>query len=298
MDRIVGTLRGREGVPPDPTKAALDASVDPDLRGNKSVQSVIDAMIKADAVKQGRGGALPYQFIPTTEGIVRGDRREGVLTLPENPFMRATDDPVRQGEIAAAREGATQTQKDIHEPGRAGDVVTSKALAEREAEKIITKPKVESALAASDVKTDLIDDTIDQAIDQTGAWTAGFLGSATSWVPGTPAHNLENTLSTVKSNIGFDKLQEMRNNSPTGGALGQVSEFENKLLQSVWGALEQSQSPGQLKENLEKVRKQSRESWDRIKEAYKKDYGVEYGGDPSGGSTEDFMKSLDAELGL
>jgi len=157
------------------------------------------------------------------------------------------------------------------------------ALAERAAEKIITKPKIDSSISAQETKTGMLDAEIDQALGQANIWTTGFLGSATEWVPGTPAHDLGNTLATIKSNIGFDKLQEMRNNSPTGGALGQVSEFENRLLQSVWGALEQSQSPAQFKENLEKVRKQSQESWKRINEAYEQDYGVPYKEPPKAG---------------
>ena len=59
MEGVVDTIRGRGGVSADPRKAALDATVDPYLRGNRSTQSVIDAMIKAEAVKQGRGGS-PY----------------------------------------------------------------------------------------------------------------------------------------------------------------------------------------------------------------------------------------------
>jgi hypothetical protein len=57
----------------------------------------------------------------------------------------------------------------------------------------------------------------------------------------------------VKANAGFDRLQEMRNNSPTGGALGQVSEREIAFLQSTIGNLEQSQSADQLRQNLNRV---------------------------------------------
>ena len=61
-------------------------------------------------------------------------------------------------------------------------------------------------------------------------------------------------LDTVEANIGFDKLQQMRAASPTGGALGQVSERENKLLQATYGSLSQSQSEEQFKRNLRRLR--------------------------------------------
>ena len=41
--------------------------------------------------------------------------------------------------------------------------------------------------------------------------------------------------------------------SPTGAALGPVSDFENRLLQATIGNLEQSQNKEQLLYNLERV---------------------------------------------
>lgn len=81
----------------------------------------------------------------------------------------------------------------------------------------------------------------------------GIGGSVFSKVPGTTAHDMSSTLNTVKASIGFDRLQDMRNNSPTGGALGNVSDTENKLLQAAYGSLEQSQSEKQFLENLDRV---------------------------------------------
>ena len=86
-----------------------------------------------------------------------------------------------------------------------------------------------------------------------GFATTGFLGAFTSNVPGTPGFDLKEKLKGVKANVGFNKLQDMRESSPTGGALGQVSDKENALLQSVFGSLEQSQSKGQLQGNLKRL---------------------------------------------
>ena len=78
----------------------------------------------------------------------------------------------------------------------------------------------------------------------------GLLGKAASTIDSTRAGALKNRLTTIKSNIGFDKLQSMRDASPTGGALGQVSEFENRLLQAVFGSLEQAQKAEDILYNL------------------------------------------------
>ena len=79
------------------------------------------------------------------------------------------------------------------------------------------------------------------------------MGSLLNWIPGTTGKDLETTLDTIKANVGFDKLQQMRANSPTGAALGSVSDFENKMLQSVIASLATSQSKEQFLTNLQRV---------------------------------------------
>ena len=66
----------------------------------------------------------------------------------------------------------------------------------------------------------------------------------------TDAKSLSNKLRTIQANISFDKLQAMREASPTGGALGQVSTFELQNLMAVFGSLEQSQTTEELEYNL------------------------------------------------
>ncbi len=65
---------------------------------------------------------------------------------------------------------------------------------------------------------------------------AGLFG--TGWIRfGNDANELEAQLETIQATIGFKKLHKMRQDSPTGGALGNVSNIENRLLQSTSGAL-------------------------------------------------------------
>lgn len=88
-----------------------------------------------------------------------------------------------------------------------------------------------------------------------GSWTTGLRGVVAAKIPGTPAFNLVKTLDTIKANIGFDKLSEMRKASPTGGALGSISDFENRQLQSTLGNLENSQDKAQFQYNLARLKK-------------------------------------------
>lgn len=96
---------------------------------------------------------------------------------------------------------------------------------------------------------------IDKALNLADeSFTTGFAGAQLGRVPGTAAFDLRSTVDTVQANLGFDKLQQMRDQSPTGGALGQVTERELALLQSTLANINPDQSQDQLLGNLEKVK--------------------------------------------
>jgi hypothetical protein len=122
---------------------------------------------------------------------------------------------------------------------------------QQEIDKEAAKRK-ESAQASLNV----VDNTlkqIDKALSQVGTFTTGVPGQVLGRIAGTPAFNLRATAQTIKANLGFDRLQVMRDASPTGGALGQVAIQELEALQSSIGNLDPAQSPEQLIENLKAV---------------------------------------------
>ena len=83
--------------------------------------------------------------------------------------------------------------------------------------------------------------------------TTGVVGKGAAFVPGTTAYDLQQQLLTLKANLGFDRLQQMRDASPTGGALGQVAVQELQALQATVGSLELGQSKAELQKNLNKI---------------------------------------------
>lgn len=78
----------------------------------------------------------------------------------------------------------------------------------------------------------------------------GVMGKIASGIPGSERADAEALVETIKANIGFDRLQAMREASPTGGALGNVTERELATLQAVMGNLSFGQSKQQLLQNL------------------------------------------------
>jgi hypothetical protein len=72
-------------------------------------------------------------------------------------------------------------------------------------------------------------------------------------IPGTVANRITQFTESALSNVGLDTLQTMRENSPTGGALGQVPVQQQLMLQQVLGSLNINQPPNVLASNIQRV---------------------------------------------
>lgn len=127
-------------------------------------------------------------------------------------------------------------------PGGPADNADKKALAD------------EGTRRSGDVVLEDIDRVLSK-MDDGGLPVAGMAGGILSNVPGTDAFDSSKLITTIKANVGFDRLQQMRDSSPTGGALGAINQSEMTLLNSALGNLEQSQSEGQFRENLIRLKK-------------------------------------------
>lgn len=80
--------------------------------------------------------------------------------------------------------------------------------------------------------------------------TTGTLGHVAGMVPGSQADKLRKTLGTIQAIVGFDRLQQMRDQSKTGGALGSIAVKELEFLQAVQGSLDITQDPATIKRNI------------------------------------------------
>ena len=119
--------------------------------------------------------------------------------------------------------------------------------------------KEQSAWSSSIKQADTMDDNIDKILGEgkyksqgskLGFFATGLPGQVLENFGGTSARDLSGDLSRIKANIGFDELNKMRRESPTGGALGNITERELEFLQSVQGSLDQAQSPEQIERML------------------------------------------------
>lgn len=139
----------------------------------------------------------------------------------------------------------TEAQKAQAEADKVAQAKAETAAKETKADNL---QKAQQMTAVSSI------DNMLTTLDKEGLPTAG-LGSMFSMIPGTNSYNFARDLDSVRSFISFDKLQEMREQSKTGASgLGQVSNFEQRMLGSSQGALDQGMDEETLRKNLKTIK--------------------------------------------
>lgn len=175
-----------------------------------------------------------------------------VLAKADNPFVgRRPEDEA--GAVEGAKIDASLGRGDAvtqMEANRARAIEEAKLSAQREGDKAAAMPKRRLALQQATNKMQNLNRALESAIPNVSVWTAGAVGTPLSKLGGSAAADLRANLDTIEAIVAFDELQQMRASSPTGGALGSVTERELSLLASTIANVRQSQSPEQLRENL------------------------------------------------
>ena len=93
-------------------------------------------------------------------------------------------------------------------------------------------------------------------------------------IPGSLGAELKAALKSAKAFTSFSTLQQMRENSPTGGALGNVSNVELDLLQNAMGALDIGMGLPELLANLQEIKRRVIEQQSTAQRYYSEDFGL------------------------
>ena len=179
---------------------------------------------------------------------------------------------------------ATKTLKPEDRPEAVQAKEVAKTTGKEQAERTLDFPKATNAYNSNVAKSERVSSLIDDVYKNVNWKTAGGIGKFASAIPGTNASDLKANLDTIEANIGFEELANMRANSPTGGALGAISDRDISLLTSAMANVRQSQSPKQLRDNLASLKKTMSESRARLKKAYEAD-SKKYGAGAMHGAT-------------
>ena len=125
---------------------------------------------------------------------------------------------------------------------------------EQRQERITDAPFSIDTYSAFTTKSNEIDRALEDVMEilDENPGAAGY-GSLMRWVPESQARRLARRLSTIQARLAFGELQDMRNASKTGGALGQVSERELDLLRDASIAIDQGASAEDLRGQIDLV---------------------------------------------
>lgn len=271
----------------DPEDAVLPEQFDPNAYRN----------IAAMASMGGQGNTNVQSTFRTNDGKLGYVTRDGRTVVTdqqvEGKFQteRYGDQPYvfnpRSGQFLRVGGNVGQTAPSdantarYADVGAAGATVEAQERARDRVNKDRQEPLARSKLRQQFSQIDSVMDNVDRAIGNVNWATAGAGGALTGFVPGTPARDLRATIDTIKANLGFDRLQQMRDQSPTGGALGQVSEMELRLLNSAIQNLDTDQSPEQLRQNLQQIRYHYDNFRGAIERSFEEQYGDQAGGQPA-----------------
>lgn len=196
---------------------------------------------------------------PDTFGrVLRSDQ---VLNTGGVPTVRTT------GTGTVAQPVATQTVAD-NAAAVAGGKTTGTGLAKR----ALDLPRAKAAVAATDAKWNSLLNTAATLQSDENLWSAVGLGQPIASIPGTEGARIRASINTLKAKVGFAVLQDMRDNSKTGGALGQVSNQENQYLQNALAALDANLAPEDFREQLQILIDYANEAKGRVSTAFTDTY--------------------------
>ena len=279
--------RGPHQIPQNPTMPVLTNTTKPDGSGNGVLSKTVGEGpqrnngnargSKMSFNKIGSGeDRTAYSNTPTGEMLMRVGGK--IAAGSANGYNSAMNDGIQ--EYGAIKDGDRAVDTEAYLEQIRQKEVAAEAAADLAGGTPVGPPEAvyqQAALTALDQVQSFLD--ADGPLNPFDNVT-GLLGSGLRLVPGTPAHNTMQAVKTVEAAVGFDRLQYMRDNSPTGGALGQVSNIELDLLKTSLANLNQSQGKKQFQDNLKAVRKHYAASVKAV-EAQRQRYYEMKGGKPA-----------------
>lgn len=222
------------------------------------------------------------------EGFGRVLRADQIVSAGGVPVARPTAGGAPR-EVVPAAQVATN----------AGDIARNKTQGQGEAKRTLDLPAAKSRLAATVAKLDSMGQVAQRLQADEDLWKAVGFGQPIATIPGIEGAKLRAQINTLKSKVGFAVLQDMRESSKTGGALGNISNQENQYLQNALAALDTNLAPEDFREQLQIILDYVNEGKARMQQGFFDTYpelNQQPGQAPAaGGSTPTFATEAEAE---
>jgi hypothetical protein len=236
------------------------------------------------------GGAV---FMPETREFLQPPRQPKLLT-PEEEAQEiriarekrppaAPREPAAPGAPVAVVDPATGrpvlVSREEALAGRMAPAAAMEGLTPKERQNREAKfPQATTSLRAFEASSDTLIKELERLRDHPGL--ESITGIAAGRIPGiTPSGRAAEALfDKVTARGQFQELQNLRNSSPTGGALGQVSNAENEKLRQAFAALDRRQDAPDVKSAINIAIEEIRGAKGRLRDAYDLTYEYRQGG--------------------
>lgn len=143
---------------------------------------------------------------------------------------------------------------------------------------LLPQPQGELKIGTYYDSMDRLSEAAKKIRDDPNLYTAtGVAGQLPTIMGGSPKARLQAKINALKAQVGFNALQAMRDASKTGGAVGQVSNFEQQLFQQQLGSLDPAALGEEgFKEALDGVIAYTEAAKDRMGSAFEETYGAPF----------------------
>jgi hypothetical protein len=221
---------------------------------------------------EGGGFRGTYQEFVTARALAG---RQPAQPRPEQPPV-AVVDPNTNKVILVSREEAIANRLT---PATSMEGLSPKEIQNREAK----FPQAKTAVSSFQTSAEKLANDLETLADSKGLeGITGLIGGRTPAIT-KEARAAEALYKSIVARGGFNELQNLRNASPTGGALGNVSNAEGQQLKNAFAPLELTQNASDLKAALKRAALETRASAGRIKETFDMTYEYKTQGGQQGG---------------
>ena len=232
----------------------------------------------------GLAEVIPAQFSPQVKTALMSDAKtyleQNTVSAAQRAQMGVT---MRGQDMQRIPSGFRMTPEGTLEAIPGGPTTTSlspKEMQQREAK----FPQATQAVKTFEAKTSELEKDLIALRNHPGL--ASITGIAAGRVPGITAQGraAEALYDKITARGGFKELQDMRAASPTGGALGNVSNQEGAQLRAAFAAIDRKQDAADVKKAIDTAISDLQGSKSRVREAYDMTYDYKGGrASPAGG---------------
>ncbi|MES0385432.1 MAG: hypothetical protein ABUJ98_12690, partial [Hyphomicrobium sp.] len=215
-------------------------------------QALAQILSNPDLLRDPRAQAILPLLMPQQPDTVSADREAQLIRLAQARPGTSINVDARGNKLPPPPSGF------MYEAGPSGETILvaipgGPAATEAAAGEEKAATAAAGQLTQAELMTEEIGRARELAVNQGLLPNTGAIGKLLATLNLGDANDLGELLTTLSANLSFDRLQQMRDASTSGAALGAISERELDLLSASRGSLEQSQGGPQLVFNLDRM---------------------------------------------